>query len=99
MQTIDCISKSDGYHGKPSDFLFMFMLMGLNIVPVLNASSFLCHIVFSVLINIFTAMHRSAFLGHFPQLQSNFDTGTSRDGAESSRLVLFDELVNITLSN
>lgn len=56
----------------------------------------LSHPVLFVLLNIFTAVHRSAFLGHFPQLQSNLDTGASRDGAESSRLVLFDVLINIT---
>ncbi len=47
-----------------------------------------CHILFSLFYSISTAEHRSAFLGHFPQLQSNVDASASRDGAESSRLVL-----------
>lgn len=78
----------------------MFVLVGkclcLNVVPVSNVPSRPCHILFLfVSLNIFTAVHRSTFLGHFPQLQSNFDTSTSGDGAESSRLVLFDVLMNI----
>lgn len=78
----------------------VFVLVGkclcLNVVPASNAPSRPCHILFLfVSLNIFTAVHGSAFLGHFPQLQSNFDTSTSGDGAESSRLVLFDVLMNI----
>lgn len=66
-------------------------------IPVLNAS--LSHPVLFVLLDIFTAVHRSAFLGHFPQLQSNVDTSASRDGTESSRLVLSDFLYKYYLDS
>lgn len=63
------------------------------VLKMLFLHRMLPHILF---LSIFTAVHGSAFLGHFPQLQSNFDTSTIGDGAESSRLVLFIVLTNIT---
>jgi len=99
LHTIDCVGKNEKYHRKADCLPFLMFLCWWihfcsNVDPASNAPS---HFVsFFVSLHIFIAVHGSAFLGHFPQLQSNFDTSTIGDGAESSRLVLFDVLTNIT---
>lgn len=97
LHTIDYVGKNDGYHRKPDGLPSMCLCWWVNVcVDMLFLHRMLPHILFLfVSLHIFTAVHGSAFLGHFPQLQSNFDTSTIGDGAESSRLVLFDVFTNI----